>query len=103
MAIERDDALWLHAQATVSIVELAECSGLTVATLRELVEFGAFAPADPAAPEWVFSGDSVARARTAARLREDLELETEALALVLSLLDRIEGLEAQLRYLKASR
>lgn len=101
MAVEPDDALWLLAQSQVSIVELAECSGLPEPVLRELVEYGALSPEDPQSVEWVFSGDCVVQVRTAARLRNDLELETPALALVLSLLERIHRLDAEVRHLSA--
>ncbi len=100
MATEAD-ALWLHAHEQVTIVELAECSGLPESLLRELVEYGALSPADPQAVEWVFSGDCVVSVRRAARLRNDLELETPALALVLSLLDRLHRLDAEVRHLSA--
>jgi chaperone modulatory protein CbpM len=101
MTHDHDDAMWLHARAQVSIVELAESSGLPEPVLRELVEYGALAPADPQAPQWVFSGDCLVRVRTAARLRNDLELETPALALVLSLLDEIHRLDREVRHLGA--
>lgn len=101
MATDSDDALWLHAQARVSLVELAQCSGLPEPVLRELVEYGALSPADADAVEWAFGGDCLARARTAARLRNDLELDTSALALVLSLLEQIHELDAQVRHMSA--
>jgi chaperone modulatory protein CbpM len=101
MAAEDEDVFWLHSQRQVSIVELAQSSGLTETTVRELVEYGALAPADPQAREWSFSADCVVRVRSAARLCTDLELETHALALVLSFLERINRLEGELRHLQA--
>jgi len=101
MSQDHDDAMWLHAHTQVSIIELAESSGLPEPVLRELVEYGALAPADPQARQWVFSGDCLVRVRTAARLRNDLELETPALALVLSLLDEINRLHGEVRHLGA--
>ncbi|HSN21068.1 MAG TPA: chaperone modulator CbpM [Usitatibacter sp.] len=97
---ENDDADWLHAETQVTIVELARSSGLPEDVLRELVEYGALEPA-PGAAEWCFGADCVVRVRKAARLRDDLELETESLALVLSFLERIQRLEAQVRHLHA--
>ena len=92
---------WLHATARLRIVELSEASGLTTEVLRELVDFGVLAPCDPAAGEWDFTGDCVPALRAAARLGADFELETHALALVLSYLRRIEELEAQVQALAA--
>ena len=101
MTQDHDEAMWLHTHARVSIVELAECSGLPEPVLRELVEYGAIAPAEREAEQWVFSGDCVVRVRAAARLRTDLELETPTLALVLSLLDEIDRLGGEVRRLGA--
>jgi chaperone modulatory protein CbpM len=98
---EQDDAVWLHAGAQVTLVELSHASGLAEDVLRELVEFGALAPVVRETPEWCFSADCVVRVRTAARLRTDLELETPAVALVLNYLERIQRLEAELRHLRA--
>ena len=101
MATEQEDALWLHAQRQVSIIELSQSCGVSEALVRELVEYGALAPADPGAEEWCFTADCVVRVRIAARLCGDLELETPALALVLSFLERIDELEAEVRRLSA--
>lgn len=95
-----EDAAWLHARARVTLVELSRSSGLPEEVLRELVEYGALEPA-PEGGEWCFAADCVVRVRAAARLRDDLELETPALALVLSFLDRIQQLEARVRHLHA--
>lgn len=98
---DEQDGIWLHTRHQVTIVELAECSGFPEPELRELVEYGALAPVDPLAPEWRFAADWVAELRAAARLREDLELETPAVALALSLLRRIDRMEDEMRALRA--
>jgi vacuolar-type H+-ATPase subunit I/STV1 len=99
MPTEHEEALWLHAERTISMVELAEFSGLAESVLQELVEYGALRPADP--ERRVFGGDCVTPLRAAARLQSDLELETPALALALSFLERIRSLEAEVRHLDA--
>lgn len=96
---DHDDAVWLHREARVTIVELAQCSGLAEQVLRELVDYGALAPADADGGE--FNARCVASVRAAARLSGDLELDTPALALVLSFLERIDALETRLRELNA--
>jgi chaperone modulatory protein CbpM len=101
MANEEREMMWLYTQRSITLVELAEASGLPEATLRELVEYGALAPSDPQALEWSFSAECVTRVRKAARLREDLELETPALAVALSFLERIARLEDEVRRLQA--
>jgi chaperone modulatory protein CbpM len=99
MATDSEDVTWLHAQRTVTIVELAEACGLTVASVEELVEYGALAPVDPEAQ--TFTAAYVATLREAARLCADLELEMPSMALVLRFLGRIHDLEAEVRHLKA--
>lgn len=101
MTAQREDILWLDERVHVTIAELAECTGVPEPVLRELVEYGALAPADPRAGEWTFSADWVVSVRTAARVCNDLELETRALALALSYVERIHRLEEEVRRLTA--
>jgi len=95
MKVEIAEATFLDNEF-VTLVELAERSGLSEEELRELIESGAFAPVDMSA--WTFSAHCVVVARTAYRLREEFALDdTHALAVVVRLLQRIEALQAQLR------
>jgi len=99
MTTDRGDETWLHARHEISILELADCAGLSESQVRELVDYGALSPAD--AVQWTFSATCVARVRTAARLRDDLELDTAAFALVMRFLERIDELESRVRALSA--
>jgi chaperone modulatory protein CbpM len=101
MTNEPDDALWSDVEHRLPLRELAELSGLSEADVAELVEYGALAPADSIGGQWVFSVQSIVVARRARRLREDYDLETHGVALVLAYLDRIRELEAKLRALEA--
>jgi chaperone modulatory protein CbpM len=96
MRIELTEMMWFE-QHAVSMTELAELTGLPAATLEDLVSCGAIEPIDADSPEPRFG----AAALSAARLSEDFDLDTQALPLVLGLLDRIDGLELQLRELRA--
>jgi hypothetical protein len=99
MTTENDVEVWLHERHEITIIELADCAGLSEAEVRELVEYGALVPAD--AMNWTFSSGCVGHVRAAMRLRRDLELDTAAFALVVSFLERIGELEAQVRQLGA--
>jgi chaperone modulatory protein CbpM len=101
MKLEQADAVWLDAQHEFSFAELEQFSGLSEAELRELVDYGVLTPSDPQGAEWTFGGDIVVTMRVAGRLRDDLELDPQALALALTLIGRIRDLEAQLRSLRA--
>jgi chaperone modulatory protein CbpM len=107
MKVELTDAQWLHEQAEISIDELAELSGLSPDLLRELVDYGALVPVNAqdssgtgSAP-WSFTAECIVAVRTAGRLREDFDLDAHALSIALALIERIQGLEAQLRDLRS--
>lgn len=95
------DVFWLDAHPDVTLAELAELSGLSAAELQLLTEYGVFQPVDAASREPSYGAGCVVTARAAFRLRRDLELSTEGLALVLKLLEQMQGLESELQALKA--
>ncbi len=97
------EALHLEAHGTLSLGELEELSGLEERVLRELVDYGALEPLDTRATSWTFTGEVVVLARTAGRLRRDLELDAHALAVVLRMLERVQALEGEVRALRAGR
>lgn len=101
MQTEHPDAMWLDAQHEYSIAELVQCSGLSEAELRELVDYGALVPQSPQGEQWTFSGDIVVCVQAAGRLRADLELDAQALALAVTFIRRIRELEAQVGELRA--
>ncbi len=97
MAAEHEEPDWMNEHCEVTLAELASLSGLPDAMLVELVECGALSPLDPDAVHWNFSAHCVVTMRKAGRLRKDFELDTNALAVALSFLERIRELEEQLR------
>lgn len=101
MEAKSDEAVWLTDDSEFSFAELAALSGLSEAELRELVDYGAIAPVNPDSPQWIFKGRCLVTVRAAFRLRTSFELEPHGVALVVSLLDRIHGLEAELGDLRA--
>jgi chaperone modulatory protein CbpM len=100
MRIELTEMMWFE-QHAVSLAELAELTSLSAATLEELVSCGAIAPIDADDPQPRFGAAALSAARHAHRLSEDFDLDSQALPLVLGLLERIDGLELQLRELRA--
>ena len=101
MKVELTEAVWLDEHGAITLVELSQCSGLSEDELRDLVELGALHPTDPDAPELSFTAKCISAARAASRLRNDFELDSQGLALVLSLLERVEELESALQRLNA--
>ncbi|MCL4722000.1 MAG: hypothetical protein KJ041_08650 [Gammaproteobacteria bacterium] len=103
MIIESGDAQWLDEFAGLTLAELVEISGLPETVLHELIECGVLARAEPLPARWTVTVAKLRSLHTVRRLREDLGLEPDALAITLRLLDRISELEEQLRQLKATR
>ena len=101
MEAEHTEGQWLTEDCEFSLTELVELSGSSVEELRELVEYGAITPVNPQSSQWVFPGQCLPTVRAACRLRVSFDLEPHGLALVLSLLDRISDLEAQVGSLRA--
>lgn len=95
------ESVWLHEHHEISLEELCELSGLSEAELRDLVDCGVLAPADPDAPRWTFSADRLIVARSASRLRKDFELDARGVALAITLLERVRDLQAEVRDLRA--
>ena len=100
MTIEAE-VLWLDEGRVVSLAELVEVSGLTEAELLELVHGGALPLHSAPGEAHTFSARVVTVARTACRLRDELELDMSGLAVALRLLDRVHGLEVEIARLRA--
>lgn len=78
--------------------ELGRATHTSTQWLLTLVDEGVLAPLQraPQPPDWRFSGDALRRARRAARLARDFELDLHGVALALDLLDQIERLQQRL-------
>jgi chaperone modulatory protein CbpM len=85
-------------ELTLTLDELSGACAVTRERIVELLELGVFGARDPDGGR--LRGDSLRRARLALRLQRDLELNAAGAALVVELLDRIEALEAELRFRK---
>lgn len=101
MPNEPAEPVWLTDDHVLSVTELTEMSGLSEAELLELVDYGAVTPIDPESSPWMFTGRCLLTVRTACRLRISFDLEPHGVALIVSLLERIHGLESQLGSLRA--
>ena len=107
MRFEITEAHWLDAHHEISLTELVELSGLSATDVQHLVDCEALLPLNPAEPiasettECYFSAECLTLVRTASRLRDDFDLDTNGLTLALQLLNRIHELEADMRNLRA--
>ena len=96
-----NEVLWLDDNRLVGLGELVEISGLTREELIELVQGGAIPVHEIHGTHYTFSARVISVARTACRLRDELELDIAGLAVALRLLDRVRGLEEEIARLRA--
>jgi chaperone modulatory protein CbpM len=80
---------------------VAQVNGLTVTRLRAFVAAEGVAPPEREG-RLAFREEDIARVRLLAELAADFDLDADAAALVVSLLDQIHGLRRQLRRLAAA-
>ena len=101
MASQSTEFAWLDGRETITVTELTRVCALSVAEIDELVGYGVLAPLRNPPHETLFSAEWVMPLRQAARLRRDLDLDLFAVAILLGYLQRIDGLESELRSLQA--
>jgi chaperone modulatory protein CbpM len=100
MTIETE-VLWLDERRVVSLEELIQCSGLERDELLELVHGGVIPAREAPGASYTFSAQVIGVARTASRLRSELELDTAGLGVALRLLERVQHLEGEIARLRA--
>lgn len=81
----------------MTIVELSHASRTPEELIMSWVSEGVLSPSGSTPQDWRFSGDSLRRAKTAAHLTHDLELNVPGVALVLELLDEITQLRTRMQ------
>jgi chaperone modulatory protein CbpM len=81
----------------MTIVELSHASRTPEEMIMSWVSEGVLSPSGSTPQDWRFSGDSLRRAKTAAHLTHDLELNVPGVALALELLDEIAQLRTHLQ------
>jgi chaperone modulatory protein CbpM len=92
---------WIEASVVenevhMTIVELSHAARTPQELIMSWVSEGVLSPVGSSPEDWRFSGDSLRRAKTAAHLTHDLELNTPGVALALDLLDEIAQLRSRL-------
>lgn len=88
---------------TVMVVDLDElCQSVNLPrdVVVEIVEVGIVEPRELRSDRWVFDYAAVSVVRRAVRLRREFELDWPGIALALRLLDEVDTLRAENRYLR---
>jgi chaperone modulatory protein CbpM len=100
MSVETE-VMWLDEHRVVSLEELVDLSGLSRSELLELVQVGVIAVREERGTRYTFSAHTISVARTACRLRDELELDMAGLGVALRLLERVRNLESEISQLRA--
>lgn len=87
-------------QVQLTTYEICQVCGLTEELLVEIVEQGIIEPRGETPQEWRFDAELTLLAKKAVRLRQELELDWHATAVILTMLDELEQLRADNRRLR---
>ena len=80
-----------------TLVQLCRSCGVHAEWIIELVEEGILAPEGIDASTWRFSHVTIAKARTARRLQQDLGVNFAGIAIALNLMDERQELQSRLQ------
>jgi chaperone modulatory protein CbpM len=86
----------LEEQVLFTLAVLCEASGAGPDQVLALVDEGLLLPAGQGPADWRFSGQALPQTLRALRLARDFDLHWSGVALVVGLLDEIDGLQARL-------
>ncbi|WP_322615640.1 chaperone modulator CbpM [Pseudomonas sp. BIC9C] len=84
----------------LDMAEFCEATELSDVYVIEIVEHGILEPQGAQPKDWRFNDYELTLAKRAAKLRRDLDLEWEGVALALDLLEEVRQLRAENRMLK---
>lgn len=90
---------WIDEQAELTLIELCHACQIEMEQVTLWVVEGMLEPVGEAPEQWRFDGRSLQRARIAARLWRDLQIDPAGVALALELMDEIGRLRARVREL----
>ncbi|MFZ6773891.1 chaperone modulator CbpM [Undibacterium sp. SXout7W] len=91
----------INAQNSFSITNLCEISGLSEREINLFIENNILTPIDSNALVKIFPIHSIAIVSGARRLRDDFELDSHGMMLALTLMQRIDDMQSELKLLRA--
>jgi chaperone modulatory protein CbpM len=96
MNVNIEEWIWLNGEEVCPARYLTEVSGLSNEELDDLIDNGIIVPIDAETQPGSFRMQHVVTAILARRLRDDFELDRHGVALAMTLLRRVDELEAEL-------
>ncbi|MEX0943404.1 MAG: chaperone modulator CbpM [Pseudomonadales bacterium] len=82
-----------------TLIEFCRVTRLNAEQVRELIDHGILEPV-PGEDQWLFHNEHISRCLRAERLRQDLDLNMQGVALALELLERNQRLRQRITYLE---
>jgi chaperone modulatory protein CbpM len=101
MNVNVEEWVWLNDEGICPAQYLIEVSGLSREELDDLIDNGIIVPVDDKTQPGAFRMQHVVTATVARRLRDDFELDRHGVALAMTLLRRIDELQAELSTARA--
>jgi DNA-binding transcriptional MerR regulator len=80
---------------------LASAAGLHPDHVKRFVEFGLLEPVAPTVPELLFERSAILRLRMIERLRCEIGINLNGIAVILDLLDRLRALQCESEWLRS--
>lgn len=90
------DGILIDEQTELSLNDLCKACSSSAEWIIQLVDEGVLEPVNYQQTHWCFTGNSLHKAQTAARLKRDLGLNLAGIALALELIQQIDKLESRL-------
>ena len=100
MTIEITQAVWIEEHAPLSFDEIVQLSGLPPEVVHGLIDSGAIEAAGGTRSQKRFDARCVTALLAARRLHADFELDSNGVAVAVTLLEKIRELEVQLQRLR---
>ncbi len=91
---------WRTEYSLLTLEELAGTAGLVPELVEKFIDYGLVEPASAAGSQPLFHVSSVERLRRVMRLRRDLGVNLEGVAVILEMRDRMENLRKELNRLR---
>lgn len=95
------DTMTISTTSIYHIEDLADISGLSIEDIQDLVEHYVIKPENSDVAHCFFQEHCVHVVKQARRLRDDFELDRNGVSVAMTLLNRIEALENQIRIMEA--
>jgi chaperone modulatory protein CbpM len=87
-------------ETSLTFHELCETCNISADYINDLIEYEIIYPKDDPQEQWMFGLNELKRIQTTLRLQRDLEVNLAGAAVVLELLEELEELRTQIKFMQ---